>query len=149
MPLEITYKMNKVRPCTLLPHYSRSFTKSPLWKSMFVAPKPQALSRAPAGRRKQTLILVLLAAAAARRHSRSVPAQRSKDRHAPTPHLQRASSLLYPNLQWKLLNSTRNVLLFTSSHTCPQHATSSALVANRGKNPCPKCWSNLVLNVEK
>ena len=45
------------------------------------------------------LIFALLAAAAVRRHSRSVPAQRSKDRHAPTPHLQRASLLLYPNLQ--------------------------------------------------
>ena len=84
------------------------------------------------------LILVLLVAAAARRHSRSVPAQRSKDRHAPTPHLQRASSLFYPNLQKKLFNSIRNVLLFTSSHTCPQHATSSALVANREENPRSK-----------
>ena len=43
------------------------------------------------------LVLVLLAAAAARRHSRPVPAQRSKDRHAPTPHLQRASLPLYLN----------------------------------------------------
>ena len=31
--LEITYEVNKVVPCTLLPHYCRSFTKSPLWKS--------------------------------------------------------------------------------------------------------------------
>ena len=45
------------------------------------------------------LILMLLAAAAAHRHDRPVPAQRSNDRHAPTPHLQRASLLLYPKLQ--------------------------------------------------
>ena len=33
---KITYKVNKVGLCTLLPHYFRSFTKSPLWKSMLI-----------------------------------------------------------------------------------------------------------------
>ena len=47
---EITYTVNKLGPCTLVPHYFRSFTKSPLWKSMLIKFGSEMLKSSSLGR---------------------------------------------------------------------------------------------------
>ena len=61
---QITYEVNQVGPCTLLPYF-RSFTKSPLWKRMLIKPclemlKNNCLGSFTVGNKKIIIIIIII-----------------------------------------------------------------------------------------